>query len=80
MKLTAELLEGVPDAVRLVEPQAVEALPGFADGDVSVQDAAAQIAARWLMETSPSRVLDACAAPGGKSGHLHELGRRRLSS
>ncbi len=72
--MDAELLEGVPDAVRLAEPQAVEALPGFADGDVSVQDAAAQIAARWLMEKAPIRVLDACAAPGGKSGHIHELG------
>jgi 16S rRNA (cytosine967-C5)-methyltransferase len=72
--IEAELQDGVPDAVRLVEPQAIENLPGFADGDASVQDAAAQIAARWLMEKSPTRVLDACAAPGGKSGHLHELG------
>jgi 16S rRNA (cytosine967-C5)-methyltransferase len=44
------------------------------DGDASVQDAAAQIPARWLMASSPMRVLDACAAPGGKSGHLLELG------
>ena len=78
VEIEAELLESVPDAVRLIEPQAVENLPGFADGDVSVQDAAAQIAARWLMEASPSRVLDACAAPGGKSGHLHELGGAAL--
>jgi 16S rRNA (cytosine967-C5)-methyltransferase len=49
-------------------------LPGFAEGDASVQDAAAQIAARWLMNGEPRRVLDACAAPGGKSGHLAELG------
>ena len=63
-----------PDAVRLDEPQLVADLPGFADGDVSVQDAAAQLAARWLMASVPSRVLDACAAPGGKSGHLLELG------
>ncbi len=69
-----ELLEGVPDAVRLAEPCGVDELPGFRDGDVSVQDAAAQIAARWLMTTGPQRVLDACAAPGGKSGHLLELG------
>jgi len=72
--IEADLLEGLPDAVRLLEPQAVDTLPGFADGDASVQDAAAQVAARWLMEKSPQRVLDACAAPGGKSGHLHELG------
>jgi 16S rRNA (cytosine967-C5)-methyltransferase len=72
--IEAELLEGVPDAIRLAEPQSIENLPGFAEGDASVQDAAAQIAARWLMEKSPARVLDACAAPGGKSGHLLELG------
>jgi 16S rRNA (cytosine967-C5)-methyltransferase len=71
---TAELLEGIPDAVRLTEPCSVEELPGFMDGDASVQDAAAQIPARWLMADRPMRVLDACAAPGGKSGHLLELG------
>jgi 16S rRNA (cytosine967-C5)-methyltransferase len=70
----AELLEGIPDAVRLTEPCSVEELPGFMDGDASVQDAAAQIPARWLMADNPRRVLDACAAPGGKSGHLLELG------
>jgi 16S rRNA (cytosine967-C5)-methyltransferase len=72
--IDAELLDGVPDALRLAEARPVDELPGFADGDVSVQDAAAQIAARWLMNHEPHRVLDACAAPGGKSGHLLELG------
>ena len=72
--IEATLLEGIPDAVRLGEPQGVDALPGFADGDASVQDAAAQIAARWLMRDKPQRVLDACAAPGGKSAHVLELG------
>ncbi len=72
--LSASLTEAAPDALRLDEPCGIDALPGFADGDVSVQDAAAQIAARWLMTSGPSRVLDACAAPGGKSGHLAELG------
>jgi 16S rRNA (cytosine967-C5)-methyltransferase len=70
----AELFDAVPDALRLAEPQAVADLPGFAAGDLSVQDAAAQIAGRWLMVDTPHRVLDACAAPGGKSGHLLELG------
>jgi 16S rRNA (cytosine967-C5)-methyltransferase len=51
----------------------VNALPGFADGHVSVQDAAAQLAALCLAENLTGRVLDACAAPGGKSGHLLEL-------
>jgi 16S rRNA (cytosine967-C5)-methyltransferase len=72
--IEAELFAAVPDAVRLLEPQMVEELPGFAAGDASVQDAAAQVAARWLMQDAPVRVLDACAAPGGKSGHLAELG------
>jgi len=75
----AELLGGVPDAVRLIEPQAVDNLPGFAAGDASVQDAAAQIAARWLLKDVEGRVLDACAAPGGKSGHLLEIGGDNLS-
>ena len=81
--MDAELLAAVPDAVRLNEPQAVESLPGFAAGDASVQDAAAQIAARWLLGNLNSdpicRVLDACAAPGGKSGHLLEVGGDKLS-
>ena len=72
--IDSTLLDAVPDALRLSEPRPVDELPGFADGEVSVQDAAAQIAARWLMHSRPRRVLDACAAPGGKSGHLAELG------
>ena len=76
--IMSELLDGVPDAVRLAEPCGVEALPGFAEGDASVQDAAAQIPSGWLMADGPTRVLDACAAPGGKSGHLAELGGSNL--
>jgi 16S rRNA (cytosine967-C5)-methyltransferase len=60
-------------AIRLAAPLPVEALPGFTDGDVSVQDAAAQLAAPWLLAGDGGRVLDACAAPGGKTGHLLEL-------
>ena len=60
-------------AIRLERPVPVEELPGFAAGEVSVQDAAAQQAARWLDVRDGMRVLDACAAPGGKSGHLLEL-------
>jgi len=55
----------------------VQQLPGFSLGHVSVQDAAAQVAAPLLMQgldlAQPWRVLDACAAPGGKTGHLLEL-------
>jgi len=72
--IEAELMPGIPDAVRLVDPRDVSALPGFVEGDVSVQDAAAQIAAHWLLAGKQGRVLDACAAPGGKTGHLLELG------
>jgi 16S rRNA (cytosine967-C5)-methyltransferase len=50
----------------------VERLPGFAEGEVSVQDAGAQRAAQCLDLASGHRVLDACAAPGGKSAHILE--------
>ncbi len=72
--IAADLLPGVPDALRLSDPTPVDELPGFANGDASVQDAAAQIAARWLLSRTRGRILDACAAPGGKSGHLLEAG------
>ncbi|VWC33871.1 16S rRNA methyltransferase [Burkholderia pseudomultivorans] len=60
-------------AVRLASALPVERIPGFADGVVSVQDAGAQLAAEWLGARDGMRVLDACAAPGGKTGHLLEL-------
>ena len=47
-------------------------IPGFEEGVVSVQDAGAQLAAPWLGAESGMRVLDACAAPGGKTAHLAE--------
>ncbi|MBK7422171.1 MAG: 16S rRNA (cytosine(967)-C(5))-methyltransferase RsmB [Propionivibrio sp.] len=58
--------------VLLQKPASVEALPGFFDGFVSVQDAGAQRAAELLAPAPGSRVLDACAAPGGKTAHLLE--------
>lgn len=72
--IEAQGLAGLPQALRLGEPQSVEQLPGFFEGHVSVQDAAAQLAAPWLLDGLGGRVLDACAAPGGKTGHLLELG------
>ena len=65
-----------PQAVTLAAPCPVTQLPGFAQGDVSVQDAAAQRAAPLLIGAglpAGARVLDACAAPGGKTAHLLEL-------
>jgi 16S rRNA (cytosine967-C5)-methyltransferase len=60
-------------AVRLMRPMDVLELPGFAEGQVSVQDEAAQMAAILLQPAAGERVLDACAAPGGKTCHLLEL-------
>ncbi|WP_144111252.1 16S rRNA (cytosine(967)-C(5))-methyltransferase RsmB [Paraburkholderia sp. BCC1886] len=65
-------------AVRLATPMPVDRIPGFNDGVVSVQDAGAQLAAPLLGARDGMRVLDACAAPGGKTGHLLELARLQL--
>ncbi|MCG6875064.1 MAG: 16S rRNA (cytosine(967)-C(5))-methyltransferase RsmB [Betaproteobacteria bacterium] len=62
-----------PVAIRVGAPLPVEEIPGFADGAVSVQDAGAQLAAPLLAAASGQRVLDACAAPGGKAAHILEL-------
>ncbi len=72
-----------PVGVTLSKAMAVHQIPGFATGRVSVQDAAAQMAAPLLLDgllatlpkTTKLRVLDACAAPGGKTAHLLESGR-----
>lgn len=58
--------------ITLDRPTSVQRLPGFADGLVSVQDAGAQLAAPLLGARPGMRVLDACAAPGGKTGHMLE--------
>lgn len=60
------------EAVR-IDPRPVAEIPGFAEGVVSVQDAGAQMGAKLLDIADGQRVLDACAAPGGKTGHLLEL-------
>ncbi len=62
----------VESALVLEEAVPVERLPGFTEGWVSVQDAAAQLAAIWLDAQPGERVLDACAAPGGKTAHILE--------
>ena len=60
------------DAVMLNVPLPVERIPGFTDGIVSVQDAGTQLAADFLPVKPGDRVLDACAAPGGKTAHILE--------
>jgi 16S rRNA (cytosine967-C5)-methyltransferase len=67
-------------ALLLVHPVPVERLPGFQGGDVSVQDAGAQRAARCLDLAGGQRVLDACAAPGGKSTHILEAADAALTA
>jgi 16S rRNA (cytosine967-C5)-methyltransferase len=57
----------------VLRPRPVELLPGFADGAFAVQDLGAQLAAPLLQVEAGQRVLDACAAPGGKTAHLAEL-------
>jgi 16S rRNA (cytosine967-C5)-methyltransferase len=70
--IAAHALAWAPTAVQLERAVGVAALPGFASGTVSVQDAGAQLAAVLLDARPGMRVLDACAAPGGKTGHLLE--------
>ena len=68
------------DALLLERPVPVERLPGFEAGEVSVQDAGAQRAARCLDLAAGQRVLDACAAPGGKAGHILERAQVELTA
>ncbi|MDR1275348.1 MAG: 16S rRNA (cytosine(967)-C(5))-methyltransferase RsmB [Candidatus Accumulibacter sp.] len=72
VKKPSALGEFGDDALLLEAPVPVDRLPGFYDGLVSVQDLGAQCAARLLAPATGKRVLDACAAPGGKTAHLLE--------
>ena len=75
MRLAAAALEARvlgEDGVLLARPIPVEALPGFREGEVSVQDAGAQLAASLLGAAHGMQVLDACAAPGGKTAQILE--------
>ena len=68
------LPRGLPNAIRVDPPRPVAQLPGFSEGLVSVQDAGAQLAVALLDAQPGMRVLDACAAPGGKTAQLLESG------
>ncbi len=77
-KLAEHSLQATPlletsAGIMLAQPVEVTELPGFLQGDVSVQDGAAQLAASLLQLAPKQRVLDACAAPGGKTTHIFEL-------
>ena len=69
--VTGELVGA--QAILLERPLRIESVPGFGAGEVSIQDAGAQLAAPLLDVRPGMRVLDACAAPGGKAGHILEL-------
>ncbi len=71
-KIKASKIDSVETAVMLENPCNVFDLPGFTEGEVSVQDGAAQLASILLDCQDKMRVLDACAAPGGKTGHILE--------
>jgi 16S rRNA (cytosine967-C5)-methyltransferase len=70
--LAAHALSWSPTALMLEQPVSVADLPGFAQGEISVQDAGAQLASALLGVCPGERVLDACAAPGGKTGAILE--------
>lgn len=74
LPLPAQDVPGLLQALRLEAAMDIAALPGFAEGACSVQDLAAQHCAWLLAPRSGERVLDACAAPGGKTAHLLERG------
>lgn len=77
--ITARPAPHAPAGLVLDRPVAVRQLPGFDEGLVSVQDAGAQLAALLLEAKEGERVLDACAAPGGKSAHILERAGNNLA-
>ncbi|WP_298273055.1 16S rRNA (cytosine(967)-C(5))-methyltransferase RsmB [Geobacter sp.] len=66
-----------PDGLRILSRTAVTLLPGFGEGLFTVQDEASQLASRFLAPSPGDRVLDVCAAPGGKTTHLAQLMENR---
>lgn len=70
--IESHAVAGLPDALRLDQPARVSALPGYEQGAFSVQDGGAQAAVELLRLGDGMRILDACAAPGGKAAHILE--------
>ncbi len=71
-QINSFIVEDLPAALRLEQPLAVELLPGFSEGRCSVQDPASQYIVELLNLKPQQRILDACAAPGGKTCHILE--------
>jgi len=72
-EITAKKIPGIPSAIKLEQARDVKQLPGFSKGWFSVQDAGAQLAALILQPKAGDYILDACAAPGGKTAHMFEM-------
>ena len=70
--LNASVCRHSPDGFTLNAPIDIQELPGFAEGLISVQDEAAQLCPSFMLLADELRVLDACAAPGGKTAHILE--------
>lgn len=69
-----------PNSILLEKPKPVTAIPGFDEGWFAVQDAAAQQAARLLDPQNGEEILDACAAPGGKTCHILDLAQANVTA
>jgi 16S rRNA (cytosine967-C5)-methyltransferase len=78
--MKAQAPPAFPDAILLQDRARVSELPGFAEGGFSVQDGAAQLVVEQLDLADGLRVLDACAAPGGKSAHALERADAELTA
>jgi 16S rRNA (cytosine967-C5)-methyltransferase len=78
--IPAQASKIVASAVQLTQPLDVTDLPGFSEGRLSVQDTAAQLAAELLRLEPGQQVLDVCAAPGGKTGHILETANVNLTA
>ncbi|MGB1090701.1 MAG: 16S rRNA (cytosine(967)-C(5))-methyltransferase RsmB [Oceanobacter sp.] len=79
-RLSASPATHSKDGLYLSQSCDITALPGFAEGEFSVQDEAAQLCASILKPQNGERILDACAAPGGKTGHLLEQADIQLTA
>ena len=79
-EIACESADALPDAIVLRDSADITQLPGFAEGLFSVQDGAAQFAATLTDPQEGERILDACAAPGGKTAHLLERANARVTA